>query len=82
MNGGFTSCVGEFFIKDLVAPNYSGIYCMTDQILCTLCSYHQKTSYMIDIAVLMDNELTQKENEKHERYRDLNIELEYSCSHH
>ena len=46
------------------------------------CNYHQKTTYMIDIAVPMDSRLTQKENEKHETYTDLTIELEYSSSHH
>ena len=39
-------------------------------------SYHNKTAYVIDIAVPGDSRLTQKVNEKCERYTDQKIELQ------
>ena len=71
-----STCVGEFFTKDLaweftiqtdqhLPHNRSDIVCL---------SYHQKTAYVIDIAVPGDNRLIQKANENCERYTGLKIE--------
>ena len=39
-------------------------------------SYHHKTAYVINVAVLGDSRFIQKVNEKCERYIDLKIELQ------